>query len=206
MFSLINRSINIHNDGNDGFVFRKISPRLPYLGNNSIGNNSIDDISNSHLDSSFDNFLNNNEITENEDTQIESGDTQIENESEITENEDTPIEITENESEITENNDFVKSLIQNLSDDELAQSIETSIQKYNHPLMLAYINTLEEINYDETIHTYYDACPISFTEFKEGDYIKMLPCNHYFEPESIEEWFNHSSRCPVCNYNILSKM
>lgn len=49
-------------------------------------------------------------------------------------------------------------------------------------------------------------CPITQDEFKDGDEIIKLPCDHYFNKKSILEWLENSkAECPVCRYKLLSK-
>jgi hypothetical protein len=48
-----------------------------------------------------------------------------------------------------------------------------------------------------------DCCPISYEEF-EGESIvcRIKHCGHIFKPEHLNKWFETSSKCPVCRYNI----
>ena len=48
-------------------------------------------------------------------------------------------------------------------------------------------------------------CPISLEEFKEGDSIIELPCNHIFNENNIKNWLKEKPNCPVCRTNIIPK-
>ena len=48
-------------------------------------------------------------------------------------------------------------------------------------------------------------CPIIQEEFKEGDEIVLLPCNHIFQPAAIMNWLEkENANCPVCRYKLDS--
>lgn len=59
--------------------------------------------------------------------------------------------------------------------------------------------------YDDSLHQE-KRCPISYTEFKNGDEISVLPCKHIFFPEFISEWLEkEKAECPICRYKLKSK-
>jgi|UniRef100_A0A6C0AKF9 hypothetical protein len=46
-------------------------------------------------------------------------------------------------------------------------------------------------------------CPIDQQEFVPSDNIlKIKYCGHIFKSHNLKNWFNHSSRCPVCRFDI----
>lgn len=45
-------------------------------------------------------------------------------------------------------------------------------------------------------------CTICFDDYREGNRIKFLPCNHHFHVECIDEWFNVKDSCPLCKKNV----
>ena len=48
-----------------------------------------------------------------------------------------------------------------------------------------------------------DNCVICVDEFIEEDQVRVLPCNHVFHPQCIDEWLvNHSSLCPLCKKEV----
>jgi len=50
-----------------------------------------------------------------------------------------------------------------------------------------------------------DNCPISQDEFKEGDEITVLPCNHGFTNGTVEKWLEtQRPECPICRYKFDS--
>jgi hypothetical protein len=50
---------------------------------------------------------------------------------------------------------------------------------------------------------FYNVCPISYETFTEDTVVTRInECGHYFDTNSINEWFNRNVRCPVCRYDI----
>ena len=48
-------------------------------------------------------------------------------------------------------------------------------------------------------------CAITREEFKHGEQIITLPCNHYFSKLAIEKWLkNESATCPICKFKLKS--
>lgn len=48
-------------------------------------------------------------------------------------------------------------------------------------------------------------CPISLEEFKEGDSIIELPCNHIFNENNIKNWLKEKPNCPICRMSLIPK-
>ena len=48
-------------------------------------------------------------------------------------------------------------------------------------------------------------CPISLEEFKDGDSLIELPCNHIFLEKHIKNWLKEKTSCPMCRHNLDSK-
>lgn len=48
-------------------------------------------------------------------------------------------------------------------------------------------------------------CPITQSEFGEGDVVLALPCGHAFLKDAIQTWLeNERAECPVCRYALPS--
>lgn len=48
-----------------------------------------------------------------------------------------------------------------------------------------------------------ESCAICVDDFKEGDMMRVLPCNHHFHLDCIDEWLiNHSDLCPLCKNQV----
>jgi len=45
-------------------------------------------------------------------------------------------------------------------------------------------------------------CVICFDEYRKGNRIKFLPCNHHFHSDCVDEWFNVKDSCPLCKANV----
>ena len=67
-------------------------------------------------------------------------------------------------------------------------------------------NALENIPYRASEQNT-STCPITLEEFREGDTIRRIKhCGHIFSTQSINNWFNRHTRCPVCRYDIREYM
>ena len=48
-----------------------------------------------------------------------------------------------------------------------------------------------------------EACAICVDDFRDGDMMRVLPCNHHFHIKCIDEWLiNHSDLCPLCKKQL----
>jgi len=48
-------------------------------------------------------------------------------------------------------------------------------------------------------------CPITQSEFGEGDVVLALPCGHAFLKDAIQTWLEtESAECPVCRHALPS--
>ena len=48
-----------------------------------------------------------------------------------------------------------------------------------------------------------DLCAICVDDFTDGDNLRVLPCEHVFHSECVDEWLiNHSSLCPLCKMEV----
>jgi hypothetical protein len=47
------------------------------------------------------------------------------------------------------------------------------------------------------------SCPITLERFdSESEVLQILGCNHIFNPNSLQQWFQSNVRCPICRYDI----
>ena len=48
-----------------------------------------------------------------------------------------------------------------------------------------------------------EQCVICVEDFCDGDNLRVLPCEHFFHRQCIDEWLiNHSAVCPLCKYEV----
>jgi len=47
-----------------------------------------------------------------------------------------------------------------------------------------------------------DCCPICLVMFKEGDEVRLLPCEHDFHKSCIDAWLGNNASCPACRYSL----
>ena len=48
-----------------------------------------------------------------------------------------------------------------------------------------------------------ETCSVCLEDFKDGDTIKKLNCNHIFHKDCLEPWLNENNNCPLCRQNIV---
>ena len=64
---------------------------------------------------------------------------------------------------------------------------------------------IETIEFDPEIYTNISSCPITIKEFKKGDIISKLPCNHLFNTDAILKWLKEEkAECPICRFKLES--
>ena len=47
-----------------------------------------------------------------------------------------------------------------------------------------------------------DTCSICLEEFKKGEHVRMLPCNHLFHRCCVDLWLLRRAECPMCKHLI----
>lgn len=113
----------------------------------------------------------------------------------------------EGESSITEYNNT-----QPLTDDDyefnhiLNSSLNNDKFTYKYILSEEGESQLKTIKFTKELGVINNICPITSLEFEENQNIISLPCNHYFDPESINKWLREEkAECPVCRFKLHSK-
>nr|QBK89830.1 MAG: UvrD-like helicase [Pithovirus LCPAC101] len=102
---------------------------------------------------------------------------------------------------LSDMNEYSDSLLLSLNDiSEI--NIDNKIKIYSN-----YIHNLKLNIYNKNIHSVYDHDPINHEDFINNESkIKIIPCGHYFFPETINRWFTKSPTCPLCKYNIFNNI
>ena len=63
--------------------------------------------------------------------------------------------------------------------------------------------TTRNLLYHTILNPINTSCPISLENFNDSSEVTMIiPCRHIFNKESLMEWFNSHTNCPVCRYDI----
>jgi hypothetical protein len=106
---------------------------------------------------------------------------------------------------INNNNNFIDNYlrISNMSYEELL-NLENKIGNVNRGLNQQEINNLgEEIyNSDLKLNDSTTQCIICLSNFKIGEKIRYLKCNHFFHKDCIDNWLQLQKKCPTCNQEI----
>jgi len=66
--------------------------------------------------------------------------------------------------------------------------------------------TSEQINLIQIIkltHNLDEHCSICLDEFKEGDELRFVECDHNFHKECLDKWLLLKNTCPICRKNII---
>jgi len=50
------------------------------------------------------------------------------------------------------------------------------------------------------------SCSITCEDFKDGDAVIRLPCDHFFEPDSITAWLERDKTCPLCRIDVSNSV
>ncbi|ORD98159.1 RING4 [Hepatospora eriocheir] len=72
-------------------------------------------------------------------------------------------------------------------------------------LLLSFLKPkLESVEYHEGCELPNDTkmCTICYEEYIGGIKIKILPCDHHFHADCIDEWISIRENCPLCKKNI----
>ncbi len=64
-------------------------------------------------------------------------------------------------------------------------------------------NASRIIRYSAITNPLSEACPITLERFEPEQMVtQLLPCEHIFETNGFNNWFESNVRCPVCRYDI----
>ena len=64
-------------------------------------------------------------------------------------------------------------------------------------------NAVRNIQYSTIIEPINDSCPISLEPFQQQDNVTQInQCNHIFNTNELNHWFESNVQCPVCRYDI----
>jgi len=81
-----------------------------------------------------------------------------------------------------------------MSNPEMSLEFEN---KYKHVISDEGKKKLRTLKYENELCN--PACPIYYVDFEVGQEITILPCNHGFCSEAINQWLsNEKAECPVC--------
>jgi hypothetical protein len=101
------------------------------------------------------------------------------------------------------NNTFLTDLSNNFTN-----NILNIIRSFNNPVVVApSAHQIEQStrrvrfgDIEEPINT---TCPISLERFNNDQTVtQIIHCNHNFNTDEINTWFQSNVRCPVCRYDI----
>jgi hypothetical protein len=94
------------------------------------------------------------------------------------------------------NNNFSALLRETLSGDE---------NPIKYVLSVDGEQKIETVEFDPEIYPNINGCPITIKEFKKGDMISKLPCNHLFNTDAILKWLKEEkAECPICRFKMES--
>ena len=67
-----------------------------------------------------------------------------------------------------------------------------------------FLNNLPKTKFgdDNDININPSKCPICLDEYKKGDELTKIPCNHWFHSKCILEWLKQDDICPICNFEL----
>tara|TARA_Y100001958_G_C21248295_1_gene580821 strand:- start:7554 stop:8243 length:690 start_codon:yes stop_codon:yes gene_type:complete len=114
---------------------------------------------------------------------------------------------------LTSNNN--SNVFERLSSFDRDTNYDDSLYDTNYDDSLYDTNPIKNVISDkgktQLVHTKFSpscknhTCPITLSDFKEGDCIIQLPCDHCFQEKAIETWVStEKAECPVCRYKLDS--
>jgi hypothetical protein len=51
-----------------------------------------------------------------------------------------------------------------------------------------------------------EGCIICLNDYKNMDYLSLLPCSHIYHKSCIEEWLRRNNKCPLCKHKVFSDL
>ena len=84
---------------------------------------------------------------------------------------------------------------------EEKQKEELKINKYNQDNN-SLIDKIQTITYDLDTATFFQ-CGICMDSFHESEELKMLPCDHIFHVDCMNQWIQNNKTCPFCEQAIF---
>eukprot|EP01083_Nonionella_stella_P025958 71478_1 len=45
-------------------------------------------------------------------------------------------------------------------------------------------------------------CSVCITDYKEGDEMRILPCDHRFHKDCVDRWLRQKKQCPLCRHDV----
>ena len=60
----------------------------------------------------------------------------------------------------------------------------------------------EKFDPNKELHKEFCSCRVCLEDYKEGEELGVLPCNHFFHYNCVQEWGKRKPNCPYCNVEI----
>ena len=101
---------------------------------------------------------------------------------------------------------FMSHLMDNADEQILQQVMHESFVEDQEKRLIDQARELdiEQDKYDKNNKTLenFSTCRICFSEYKDGEEIGILPCQHFFHCACIQEWGKRRPVCPFCDIDI----
>ena len=194
-------NIKNYNKSNNNISFKNRN-------NNKSNVNVNNDKSNENRNNNKSNENNNNNKSNNNKSNNNKSNNNKSNNNKSNNNKSNNNKSNNNKSNENGNNDkldkYINDYVNIKSDNVFKHILEKSMEKYEDPLVLYKIRNLKVELYNIKKHIVYDICPIDHIDFENNiSIIKLMPCQHYFSLTALDKWLKISTRCPMCNFDIL---
>jgi len=99
------------------------------------------------------------------------------------------------------NRETASQQVQRSAVDELIQNFFAPIEVF--PTTSQIENATRIVRYSDIVRPNNMSCPISLEPFRDDEYVSVIRfCNHIFNTNQLQRWFERNCRCPVCRYDI----
>jgi len=84
---------------------------------------------------------------------------------------------------------------------QLLQSFMQPVDVYPTPAQIE--SATRTATYGDIVRPINNQCPISMEAFEDNDTVTVIRhCGHVFHTESLSNWFQTNTRCPVCRFDV----
>lgn len=85
---------------------------------------------------------------------------------------------------------------------QVLQMLVERSQGNNQPVRPGNVSRMKDAKVNQEIIRKCKVCTVCQEDFKIGEKVKELPCEHYFHDDCISPWLQSQNTCPMCRATI----